>query len=108
MEFNMNRPAQSFMTVTNPDGFQYSTPTPEMRVYLKYLEERSKAIRDSLDYNLIDDVEFDSKPGYDHDYWCDRYIVSASYDGRDLTEDELDALNDDSDFVYSQIEKQVY
>jgi hypothetical protein len=35
--------------------------------------------------------------------FCDAYIASATYDGRDMTEEELEELNDDTDFVYKAV-----
>jgi len=40
--------------------------------------------------------------------FCDAYITSAQYDGRPMTEEELEELNDDSDFVYEQVIKWLY
>ncbi len=62
-----------------------------------------------LDYNLINDVELSGiGKGTHHDYWCDAYITSATYDGREMTDAELDYINEDADFVYAQIEKWRY
>ena len=39
----------------------------------------------------------------DYPDFADGYIESGEIDGRPLTEDELDELNEDSDFVYNCI-----
>jgi hypothetical protein len=38
----------------------------------------------------------------------DAYIASADLDGVEMTEKELDDLNEDRDYVYSQVEKTLY
>ncbi len=53
-----------------------------------------------LDYSKISDVEVDGIDTNDYPDFCDAFISNASYDGRDITEEELEALNDDSEFVY--------
>lgn len=61
-----------------------------------------------LDYSKIDDVELDGIDYRDAPDFCDAYIASASYDGRDMTEAELDVLNNDGDYVYSCVESHLY
>jgi hypothetical protein len=61
-----------------------------------------------LDYSLISDVEVDGIHNWDAPDFCDAYISSASYGDRAMTENELDMLNEDSDFIYSQVEKRLY
>ena len=61
-----------------------------------------------LDYSKIDNVEVDGVDYFDYPDFCDAYIASADYDGRKMTDEELDLLNDDSDFVYSAVENSLY
>jgi len=56
-----------------------------------------------LDYSLIDNVEIDGIDGRDYPDFCDAYIASADYGDREMTEDELDVLNDDRDYVYEKV-----
>ena len=57
-----------------------------------------------IDYDKIDmasiDMHIDTS---DYPDFVDSYILKADYDGREMTDAELDVLNDDSDFVYEQI-----
>ncbi len=55
-----------------------------------------------LDYEEIDDVEMciDTSDAPD---FCNCYVESFTYKGRPATDDELDALNDDEEFVYEQV-----
>ena len=54
-----------------------------------------------LDYSKIKDIEIDGIDSRDYPDFCDAYISSATYEGRELTLDELDNLDDD--FVYNQV-----
>jgi len=61
-----------------------------------------------LDYSKISNVQVD---GIDHDDYpdfCDAYISSADYDGREMTEEELEELNQDSDYVYEKVQNHLY
>lgn len=62
----------------------------------------------ALDYSKIDDVEVDGMDGRDAPDFCDAFICSASYDGRAMTDEELDILNDDSQYVYDCVIEHLY
>jgi hypothetical protein len=61
-----------------------------------------------LDYSLIDDIEVDGIDHGDAPDFCDAYISAASYDGRDMTEEELETLNEDRDYVYEAVMDRLY
>lgn len=63
--------------------------------------------RIDLDYSKIEDIKIDYS-GSTYPDFEDSFIVSATYDGRDMTDDELDTLNEDHDFVYEQALKQAF
>ena len=68
---------------------------------------------ETLDYKRLADIEVDGIDTRDYPDFCDAYICGGSYqnlDGtyRDLTDAEIDQLNDDGDFVYSQVESKLY
>lgn len=52
-----------------------------------------------MDYSLIDNIQLDNCKGGYPDF-CDAFIVSADYDGIPMTSEQLDEINEDSDFVY--------
>jgi hypothetical protein len=61
----------------------------------------------------IDDVVVEGIDYSDYPDFCDAYIESATIiedDGevRDATDEELDRLNDDRDFVYSKVIDFIY
>jgi hypothetical protein len=57
----------------------------------------------TLDYKQIKDIELDGINGWDAPDFVDAFITSATYMGREMTEDELNALNEDSDFVHEKV-----
>jgi hypothetical protein len=61
-----------------------------------------------LNYDLIEDITFDGIDFKDCPDFCDAYIDSASYIGREMTDEELDILNEDTDFVYEQLMNHLY
>lgn len=74
----------------------------------KKLWKRLKMRLTALDYSKIDDIELDGIDHRDYPDFCDAYICSASYKGRDMSDSELDRLNQDSDFVYQCVLDKVY
>lgn len=57
----------------------------------------------------IIDIEMDGIDYGDYPKFCDAFIVKASYtNGKELSEDELEALNEDAEFVYDQVTKVIY
>jgi len=56
-----------------------------------------------LDNIWIDDIDFKDAPDF-----VDAYISQAYYYGTKLTEQQLDTLNEDSDYVYDCLQTQLY
>jgi hypothetical protein len=90
----LNLPERSLLTLDLSDNFKNNAGLNNMN-------------KITLDYSLIDNLELDINTSDAPDF-ADSYIVSATYDGRDMTDAELDVLNDDSDYVYSAVERQLY
>lgn len=61
-----------------------------------------------LDYRLISNVELDGLDQKDYPDFVDAYINSADYNGEPMTEEQLNAINEDSDYVYAHIVEQGY
>ncbi len=61
-----------------------------------------------MDYKKITDVVLDGIDLADYPDFCDAYIVSADYDGEPMSDDQIDKLNEDSDFVYTKVEEFLY
>lgn len=60
--------------------------------------------------DLIVDIEFEGIDWSDYPDFCDAQVVRATWSfGRDLTEAELDELNDQHrDFVYEKLMEHLY
>ena len=58
----------------------------------------------------VTDVEVEDIDPQDYPDFCDAYIASARWEdtGEDLTEAELNALNEDGDFVYESVCKRIF
>ena len=61
-----------------------------------------------MDYKKITDVVLDGIDFEDYPDFCDAYILSADYDGEPMSDDQIDKLNEDSDYVYTNIEEFLY
>jgi len=57
-----------------------------------------------LNLSQIDNMEFEGVDFSDYPDFVDAYLVSADIDGRELTEEEVDYLNDEHrDFVNESV-----
>lgn len=61
-----------------------------------------------MDYSKIDNIVLDGINTKDAPDFCDSFIVSADYDGKPMTEEQLDEINDDGDFVYNATLDHIY
>ena len=61
-----------------------------------------------IDLSQVEDVEIDGINPRDYPDFCDAFILEATYKGREMTDEELEALNEDSDFVYDKVMESLY
>jgi hypothetical protein len=62
-----------------------------------------------MDLSKISNVTVTGIHKWDYPDFCDAYIESADYDGRPMTEIELEKLNNDfPDFVYERVIESLY
>ena len=61
-----------------------------------------------IDTSQVEDIEVDGINPRDYPDFCDAFILEATYKGREMTDEELEALNEDSDFVYEQVMEHLY
>ena len=54
----------------------------------------------TIDFKQVDNVAMGGVDTADYPDFCDAYIESVDYKGRDATDEELDIMNDNSDFVH--------
>jgi hypothetical protein len=57
-----------------------------------------------MNYKLIENIEVEGIHLIDYPDFCDAYIASADYNGKEMTDEQLDELNEDSDFVYECVQ----
>ena len=58
---------------------------------------------EKMDYKKIDNIEVDGIDTKDYPDFSNAYILSADYDGVPMTDEQLDELNEDGDYVYEHI-----
>ena len=61
---------------------------------------------EKLNYTLISNIEFKGINHRDYPDYCDAYIVSAEYDGEEMTQEQIEMI--DSDFVYEKLMEQIF
>ena len=61
-----------------------------------------------MDFSKIDNISFDGIDHSDYPDYCDAYIVSCDIDGVAATEEQLDEINEYSDFVYDNLMNKLF
>lgn len=61
-----------------------------------------------LDYSKISNVSIGGLDMADYPDFCDAYIESADYGDREMTDEELDVLNEDSGFISEAAHASLY
>ena len=57
---------------------------------------------------LIDNVVLSGVDRWDHPDYCDAFIDSADYNGKPMTDEELDELNEDYELVRELVWKNLH
>ena len=63
---------------------------------------------EEMDFAEIDNIEFDGIDWEDYPDFVDAYIVSADYQGIPLTDDQIEELNEFSEFVYEKLQAKLF
>jgi hypothetical protein len=61
-----------------------------------------------MKYELIDNIEVDGIDTSDYPDLTDSFIAAADYDGVPMTDEQLEEINEDYDFVYEQVLKYLF
>jgi hypothetical protein len=61
-----------------------------------------------LDYSKINNVQVGGVDMQDYPDFCDAYIESADYGDREMTDEELDILNQDGEFISINAHESLY
>lgn len=56
-----------------------------------------------MDYSKISNITFDDIDTKDYPDFCDAFIASADYDGQEMTDEQLEEINEDSSFVHEKL-----
>jgi len=57
-----------------------------------------------IDITQISDIDWDGVDYYDYPDYCDAFIISATYKGREMKSDEIDMLMDEyPGFCYDEL-----
>ena len=62
----------------------------------------------TLDFSKITNVEVDGIDTKDYPDFCDAFIQACDYDGEPASEEVLEAINENTDFVYSEAIKKLF
>jgi hypothetical protein len=62
----------------------------------------------TLDYSKISNVSIGGLDMQDYPDFCDAYIESADYGNREMTDEELDILNEDGEFISINAHESLY
>mgnify|MGYP003143140922 CR=1 FL=1 len=61
-----------------------------------------------IDYTKLENLEVEGIDTRDYPDFCDAYIGYAEINGREATEEELDEINEDRDFVYEKVWERLF
>ena len=61
-----------------------------------------------MDYSKIENPTFEGIDYNDYPDFVDAFISYAEYDGEIMTDDQLNELNEDSDFVYECVIEKIF
>jgi len=61
-----------------------------------------------MNYSKIDNVVLDGIDTNDYPDFCNAFIFSADYNGKPMTEDQLNEINEDHDYVYQEVINHLY
>jgi hypothetical protein len=65
-------------------------------------------MKPAIDFDKIDNVELEGIDYNDAPDFCDAYIASCDIDGIPATEEELEIINADGQFVYDQVQDKIF
>jgi hypothetical protein len=61
-----------------------------------------------INYDLIDNVVVEGIDFKDYPDFTDAFISSADYNGKEMTDEMLDMINEDYDYIYDKIQRQIF
>lgn len=92
--------------------FRSSPPMMDGTLEMYFREKHLMFLGDGeamkLDLEKVHDVEVEGIDTKDYPDFCDAYISFATYDGEPMSDEQLDKLNENRDFVYEHVLRRVY
>jgi hypothetical protein len=70
--------------------------------------KNSKNPKEEIDVKKVSNVVVDNIDFKDYPDFCDAYIVSADYDGVPMTDEQIEEINQNSEFVNESVFAQIY
>jgi hypothetical protein len=70
--------------------------------------KNSKNPKEEIDVKKISNVVVDNIDFVDYPDFCDAYIVSADYDGVPMTDEQIEEINQNSEFVNDSVFAKIY
>lgn len=61
-----------------------------------------------MDTTKITNIKVEGIDHRDYPDFCDAFISSADYEGEEMTEFQIDELNENSDFIHQCVMKQIF
>ena len=61
-----------------------------------------------INLRLVENVEVDGIDTFDYPDFVDAFIVYAEYDGKEMTDEQIEELNSDSEFVLDCVMDQLF
>lgn len=61
-----------------------------------------------MNYKLITNIKVDGIDTADYPDFVDAFIESADYDGIEMTDDQINTLNEDYSFVYECVQSHLF
>ncbi len=84
----------------------------EKEAAIQYAEwskhNKSKRAKLKLNYALVSDVRISGISLQDAPKFVDAFVEAANYEGRPMTEAELEQLNEDGVFIHDCVTAQIY
>lgn len=62
----------------------------------------------NIDFDKVTDVQVTNVDMSDYPDFCDAYIDDALVDGKPATEEQLNAINENHEFVYEKVIDSIY
>ena len=61
-----------------------------------------------MELTKVTNIQFDGIDHRDYPDFCDAYICYAEYDGEPMTDEQLEELHENIDFVYNQLMNYIF